>query len=130
MPTGAAKKLEDLRAKMVGYGLDAYIIPSEDEHQSEYVANYDKRRGWISGFDGSAGVAVVTLSKAALWTDSRYFIRAEEELDHDYWILQKSGEPGVPSIENWLISVLEPNSKVGQSAKLTSICNYILIIIS
>ena len=62
------KKLADLRQKMREKNIDAYIIPSEDEHQSEYVANYDKRREWISGFTGSAGVAVVTLDKAALWT--------------------------------------------------------------
>jgi Xaa-Pro aminopeptidase len=71
--------------------IQAYIIPSEDEHQSEYVANYDKRREWISGFTGSAGVAVVTLEKAALWTDGRYFIRADQELDKAFWVLMKEG---------------------------------------
>ena len=102
--------------------IHAYIIPSEDEHQSEYVANYDKRRQWISGFTGSAGVAVVTANKAALWTDGRYFIRAEQELDKNYWTLVKSGEAGEPTIEEWLIDILNKNDTVGQNAKLTSIC--------
>lgn len=68
-----------------------YKIAPEDEHQSEYVASYDKRRAWISEFTGSAGTAVVTQDKAALWTDSRYFLQGEQQLDKKYWILMKSG---------------------------------------
>ena len=63
---------------------------SEDEHQSEYVAKYDNRRAWISGFKGSSGVAVVTATEAALWTDSRYYLAADAELDKDFWKLMRA----------------------------------------
>lgn len=85
------EKLTALRNKMRENGYHAYIIPSEDEHQSEYTAEKDKQREWISGFTGSAGIAVVTLTKAALWSDSRYFIRGDKELDKNFWIFMKTG---------------------------------------
>ncbi|XP_062613276.1 xaa-Pro aminopeptidase 1-like isoform X2 [Saccostrea cucullata] len=106
------KRLEDLRGEMLTAGVEAYIIPSEDAHQSEYPSDYDLRREFISGLSGSAGLAVVTKTQAALWTDGRYFLQAEAELDCN-WILMKSGESGVPSSTEWLISVLEANAKVG-----------------
>lgn len=83
------------------YNLTAYIIPSGDEHQSEYVAQADERRKYISGFSGSSGLAVVTLSEQALWTDGRYFLQAEDELDCA-WILMKEGMEGVPTVVEWL----------------------------
>lgn len=70
--------------------IQAYIIPSEDAHQNEYLASCDLRREFISGFSGSAGTAVVTESKAALWTDGRYYLQAEKQLDSN-WILMKDG---------------------------------------
>ncbi|XP_061176383.1 xaa-Pro aminopeptidase 1-like isoform X2 [Saccostrea echinata] len=106
------ERLENLRAEMLTAGVDAYIIPSEDAHQSEYPSDYDLRREFISGLSGSAGLAIVTRTQAALWTDGRYFLQAEDELDCN-WILMKSGEPGVPSSTEWLISVLGTNAKVG-----------------
>lgn len=66
------------------------VEASDDEHQSEYVSEHDMRREWISGFTGSAGTAVVTTEKAALWTDSRYYLQADQQLDSKYWILMKS----------------------------------------
>ena len=83
-------------------GLCAFIFPSTDPHQGEYVPEHWMTRQWISGFDGSAGTAVVTLSDAALWTDSRYFIAAEAQLKGTPFQLMKDGLPETPSIEEWL----------------------------
>ncbi|KAJ3025590.1 UNVERIFIED_CONTAM: hypothetical protein HDU68_006959 [Siphonaria sp. JEL0065] len=113
-------RLASLRALLRERNLHAYIVPSEDAHQSEYIAACDGRRAFISGFTGSAGLAVVTLKEAALWTDGRYFLQASKELDNN-WILQKSGLSGVPSKEEWLNKVLEPNSKVGIDPKLVTL---------
>ena len=74
------ERLELLREVMRREHLAAFLFPSTDPHQSEYVADHWKCRQWISGFDGSAGTAVVTMTNAALWTDSRYFLAAEEQL--------------------------------------------------
>ena len=82
--------------------LSAYIFPSTDPHHSEYVADHWKGREWISGFDGSAGIAVVTLERAALWTDSRYFLAAESQLAGTEYALMKEKMPGTPTIAEWL----------------------------
>ena len=74
------ERVAALRAAMQANKIDAYIIPSSDPHQSEYVADHWKSREWISGFSGSAGTVVITQKQAGLWTDSRYFIQAEEQL--------------------------------------------------
>jgi len=96
--------LTNLRREMQNAGLGIYIIFSDDEHGSEYTQPYDNRRDWITGFRGSSGVAIVSLDRAALWTDSRYFTQAEEELDCANWLLMRQGNPGVPSIINWLVT--------------------------
>lgn len=98
--------------KFVNEPLSAYIVPSCDSHQSEYLADCDKRRQFISGFTGSTGTAIITNSKAALWTDGRYFLQAEKELEAD-WILMKDGEPNVPTFGEWLNVELPKGSKVG-----------------
>ena len=82
--------------------LAAFIFPSTDAHQSEYVADHWMGRAWISGFNGSAGTAVVTMHSAALWTDSRYFLAAEEQLQGTEFQLMKLKIPGTPSIAEWL----------------------------
>uniref|UniRef100_A0AAX7UKQ7 Xaa-Pro aminopeptidase 1 n=1 Tax=Astatotilapia calliptera TaxID=8154 RepID=A0AAX7UKQ7_ASTCA len=92
--------------------IQAYIIPSGDAHQSEYIAPCDCRREFISGFDGSAGTAIVTEQHAAMWTDGRYFLQANQQMDNN-WTLMKMGLKETPSQEDWLISVLPENSKVG-----------------
>ena len=74
--------------------LSAYIIPSCDAHNSEYLADCDKRRGFISGFDGSAGTAIITAKEALLWTDGRYFLQAASQMDEN-WTLMKEGQPGI-----------------------------------
>jgi Xaa-Pro aminopeptidase len=96
--------LADLRREMRNEGIGVYIVSSDDEHGSEYTQSYDKRRDWISGFRGSAGVAIVSLRAAALWTDDRYFTQAEEELDCAHWHLMRAGRPDVPSIINWFLT--------------------------
>lgn len=100
-----------------GRSIQAYIIGSADQHQSEYVSSYDKRRGFITGFQGSAGTAVVTFNESALWTDGRYFLEAESVLDC-HWRLQREYTPGVPTIAQWLGSVLPSGTRVGASPLL------------
>ena len=114
------ERLKALRDLLLKHQLNAFIIPSEDAHQSEYIAACDARRAYISGFTGSAGVAVVTTDKAALWTDGRYFLQASKQLDSN-WILMKSGLPGVPTKEKWLADALPPQSRVGIDPQLISI---------
>jgi len=92
--------------------LQAYLIPTDDAHQSEYIAECDKRRVFISGFTGSAGVALVTADKALLWTDGRYHLQASKQLDAN-WILMKQGNDGVPSIEEWMSKELAADAKIG-----------------
>ena len=96
------QRLEDLREVMRREHLAAFIFPSTDPHQSEYVADHWKGREWISGFNGSAGTAVVTLNAAALWTDSRYFLAAEEQLGGTEFQLMKLKVEGTPTIAEWL----------------------------
>ncbi|KAF5191693.1 Xaa-pro aminopeptidase [Thalictrum thalictroides] len=95
-----------------GIGIDAYIIPSQDAHQSEFIAECFMRRTYISGFTGSAGTAVVTKDKAALWTDGRYFLQAEKQLA-PRWILMRAGNYGVPTTAEWLNDVLAPGCRIG-----------------
>ena len=96
------QRLADLREVMRREHLAACIFPSTDPHQSEYVADHWKGREWISGFNGSAGTAVVTLTSAALWTDSRYFLAAEEQLKGTEYQLMKLKIEGTPTIAEWL----------------------------
>ncbi|XP_036919869.1 xaa-Pro aminopeptidase 1 [Sturnira hondurensis] len=92
--------------------IQAYIIPSGDAHQSEYIAPCDCRRAFISGFDGSAGTAIVTEEHAAMWTDGRYFLQAAKQMDSN-WTLMKMGLKDTPTQEDWLVSVLPEGSRVG-----------------
>lgn len=96
------QRLESLREVMKREHLAAFIFPSTDAHQSEYVADHWMGRAWISGFNGSAGTAVVTMHSAALWTDSRYFLAAEEQLKGTEFQLMKLKIPGTLSIAEWL----------------------------
>ena len=98
------QRLEQLREVMRREHLVAFIFPSSDPHQSEYVADHWKGREWISGFNGSAGTAVVTLWSAALWTDSRYFLAAEEQLRGTEYQLMKLKIEGTPTIAEWINS--------------------------
>lgn len=95
-----------------GINIDAYIIPSQDAHQSEFIAECYMRRAYISGFTGSAGTAIVTRHKAALWTDGRYFLQAEKQLSSG-WTLMRAGNWGVPNTTEWLNDVLAPGGRIG-----------------
>lgn len=104
------QRLERLRDEMRREHLGAFIFPSADPHQSEYVADHWKGREWISGFNGSAGTAVVTLTSAALWTDSRYFLAAEEQLKGTEFQLMRLKMEGTPSIAEWIGEELKVES--------------------
>jgi len=104
--------------------VDAFIQQTDDAHGSEYTAPVDNRRPQVSGFTGSAGTAVFTREKAALWTDGRYFLQANQELDGD-WILMKDGMPGTLSIEEWLIEQLPEGSTIGCDGNCTRYNGYL-----
>ena len=115
--------MEKLRAFLREHQLDAYIFPSTDPHCGEYIPDHWMTREWISGFNGSAGTAVVTLQDAALWTDSRYFLAASEQLEGTPFQLMKLKIPGTPSIAEWLGQVLPKNSIVGMDGWVNTIAD-------
>ena len=114
-------RVEKLRQLMKENQMDAYIIPSFDAHQSEYVAEHWKCRQWISGFTGSAGTVVITLEDAGLWTDGRYYIQAEEQLEGSGIRLFRMMDPGVPFYSEWLTDVLNEGGIVGFDGNVFSI---------
>lgn len=123
-----AKKTGELllrfRALMNSHGqLSAYIVPSDDAHMSEYVCEKFMRRAFVSGFTGSAGTAVVLKEKALMWTDGRYFLQAESQMDEN-WTLMKAYMPGTPSEEEYLCANLSPGEKVGLDPKTCSITRF------
>jgi Xaa-Pro aminopeptidase len=102
-------------------GLDAYLVPSTDPHQSEYTPARWKRRQWITGFTGSVGDAVITLETACLWADSRYYIQAEAELEGSGITLQRQGEKDVPTLREWLGKNLQKGQTLGVDPRLVSL---------
>lgn len=107
------KRLDAFRAEMRKAGIAAVVIPQTDAHLGEYIASHWQVRRWLSGFTGSAGSLVVTLSEALLWTDSRYFIQAALQLDGTGIKLMKEGIPGTPTITQWLVTNLVKGQTVG-----------------
>ena len=105
------ERLAALREKMRAYGVDAYLVPTADYHESEYVGTYFKARTYITGFTGSAGTAVITQDEACLWTDGRYFVQAAKELAGTGVTLMKMGQEGVPTVEEYL----QANTKEGMT---------------
>ena len=99
------ERVAALRKVMAEKGIDAYMVPSADFHQSEYVGEYFKARRYISGFTGSAGTVVITQDDGGLWTDGRYFIQAETQLKGSPIRLFKINEPGYPTVELSLIHI-------------------------
>ncbi len=95
-------KLKSVRELMQKHTIDAFIVYSADPHMSEYLPEKWKEREWLSGFTGSAGLVVITKEKAGLWTDSRYFVQAEEQLAGSGICLFKQGVEGVPTYIDWL----------------------------
>ncbi len=118
-------KVEALRAWMKENGLSAFIFPSTDPHSGEYIPDYWMARQWISGFNGSAGTAVVTLDKAALWTDSRYFLAAAEQLQGTPFQLMKQGLADTPTLSEWLGDVLEEGQAVGMDGWVNTVASVI-----
>ena len=115
------QRVEALRQFMEKHGLDAFVFPSSDPHNGEYVPSHWKTREWISGFNGSAGTAVVTRGRAALWTDSRYFLAAEEQLQETPFALMRERIPGTPSIAEWLSEEIGTGGRGGVDGWVFSI---------
>lgn len=114
------ERVAQLRELMKEHQLDAYIIPSFDAHQGEYVADYWKSREWISGFTGSAGTVVITLDDAGLWTDGRYYIQAEKQLAGSGIRLFRMADPEVPFYTEWLADVLKEQATIGFDGRVFS----------
>ena len=113
--------LEALRDLMRSKHIDAVIIPGTDPHQSEYPSEHWKFRDYVSGFTGSNGTAVVTLDDAGLWTDSRYFLQAAEQLEGSGFTLRKENIPGEPTVLEWLGEALDADAVVGVDGRLFSL---------
>ncbi len=118
------QKIESLRAEMLKNNIDAFIIPSSDAHQGEYVADRWNSRTWISGFTGSAGIVVITNDKAGLWTDARYFLQAEQELQGSEIELHRPNDRFAPEYVTWLADNLKSGSVVGIDGNLCTIGQY------
>ncbi len=118
------ERLSELRKLMQQHKLNAYLIPSSDPHQSEYVAKHWEARAWISGFTGSAGLVIVTADHAGLWTDSRYFIQAEQQLANSSVELHKLKVPHMPEHVIWLKENLESGAKLGFDGRVVSQSQY------
>lgn len=112
-PTDYKARVEALRRWLRGEGLNAYVVPTLDPHNSEYLPFRWQTREWLTGFTGSAGLAVVTLEKAALWTDSRYFLQAEEQLAGTGIELMREGMTGTPEPARWIEEQLQDGDAVG-----------------
>ena len=108
-----SERIEELRREMDAEGIDIYIVPTADYHHSEYVGEYFKARQFLTGFTGSTGTAVFTQGKADLWTDGRYFIQAEKELEGSGVILHRMGEPGTDTMEEFLEKELPREGTIG-----------------
>ena len=106
------QRVADLQNLLKEKNLSALIIPTNDFHMSEYVGEYFKARKHFSGFTGSAGVMVVTQTEANLWTDGRYFIQAEKQLSGTGVILRKMGEPGVPTVKEYVVENVPQGGKL------------------
>lgn len=114
------EKLNALRAQMTERNIDIYLIPTSDFHESEYVGDYFKARKYMTGFTGSAGTAVVTMSEAGLWTDGRYFIQAENQLAGSSVDLYRMGEEGVPTVQEFLEDKLPQGGTLGFDGRVVN----------
>ncbi len=113
-------KLEEIRSFMRMKGIDIYYIPTADFHESEYVIDYFKARAYMTGFTGSAGVAVVTMKKAGLWTDGRYFIQAANQLKGSGFELYKMGMEGVPTVKEFMETELPEGGCIGFDGRVVN----------
>lgn len=118
------EKLEALRRQMEKEGVDAYLVPTDDFHGSEYVGAYFKAREFMSGFTGSAGTLLVLKKRTMLWTDGRYFLQAEAQLAGSFIELMRAGSPGVPTIAKFLVEKLPEGSRIGFDGRTVS-CHFV-----
>ncbi len=114
-------KLQAIRSLMAEKGIDAYLIPNTDPHQSEYLPEYWRIMPWLTGFTGSAGTILITSDFAGVWTDSRYFIQAERQLEGSGFSLMKLRIPHTPGYIDWITDNLKPGDKVGTDFHLISV---------
>ena len=114
------ERINALRALMEKNHFDAYLVPTDDNHQSEYVGEHFKARAFITGFTGSAGTAVITKDEAGLWTDGRYFIQAAQQLEGSGVTLFKMGEPGVPTVEEYIAGILPQGGTLGFDGRVVA----------
>ncbi len=114
------EKLSALRALMEDRGYDVYLVPTDDNHQSEYVGEHFKARAFITGFTGSAGTAVITKTEAGLFTDGRYFIQAANQLEGSGITLFKMGQPDVPTLEDYIADVMPEGGTLGFDGRVVS----------
>lgn len=114
------ERIAALRALMSERGYDVYMVPTDDNHQSEYVGEHFKARAFITGFTGSAGTAVITPQEAGLWTDGRYFIQAAKQLERSGVTLFKMGDPGVPTVEEYVEKILPENGTLGFDGRVVA----------
>lgn len=121
--TRLRKYMKDEATTGVETSLSAYIVPSRDAHNSEYLADCDQRRAFISGFDGSAGTAIITAKDALMWTDGRYYLQAAAQMDGN-WTLMKEGHADTLSKGDWLEAYLEPGATVGVDPFLMPVSEY------
>ena len=114
------ERISALRALMEDKGYDAYLIPTDDNHQSEYVGEHFKARAFMTGFTGSAGTAVITKTEAGLWTDGRYFIQAANQLEGSGVTLFKMGQPDVPTLEDYIADVIPEGGTLGFDGRVVA----------
>lgn len=117
------QRVDRLLSLMKERDIDVYIVPSEDFHQSEYVGEYFKARAWLSGFTGSAGTVVATGEEVCLWTDGRYFLQAEEQLKDTGIVLQKMGQPDVPTVLSYVKAALPEGGTLGFDGRVISVAD-------
>ena len=113
-------RLQALRNEMAKRNIAVYIVPTADFHESEYVGDYFKARKYITGFTGSAGTAVITMTEAGLWTDGRYFIQAAAQLEGTTVKLYKMGEEGVPTVEEYVEKTLQDGETLGFDGRVVN----------
>lgn len=114
------ERIAALRALMKERGYDVYLVPTDDNHQSEYVGEHFKARAFITGFTGSAGTAVITQTEAGLWTDGRYFIQAAQQLEGSGVALFKMGEPDVPTVEEYIEKIIPEGGTLGFDGRVVA----------
>ena len=115
-----SERIAELRVLMKEKNIDAYVVPTADFHQSEYVGEHFKARKFITGFSGSAGTAVITADEARLWTDGRYFIQAAKQIEGTGVELMKMGEPGFPTLNEYLESTLPEYGVLGFDGRVVA----------